>query len=486
MWSNGDVSDHDPHDPEDGGEASPWTRDDWDPDSTAPPPGAFPGAGGPSTQAASSGGFGGLGEPPPEDFEQPDPADARSRSSLGRKVVAGAIVATLLIGSAGALLQGGDDPEPIPTTTTSPDRASDTTDAAGTAAPTAPPPTTETVTVTSPPSDGAVDGAAATTVPAPPFVVGVAPTWSEGVVDIPANLAGMAPTEVITLSQSGIVSVTEFPSGRSRSIDASALGEAAQLAVGDRTIVVFDATRLVQIRDGEPVVESTMNDGIIFVQPWTGTGSFVVTTPSTGPGAPEQDWVLRPDGSLLPLDNPFTDETSFFSRVFAASGEALFTAPGGVYAVGPDGAARRISTGALLATGTRHWAIEECDEALRCAHSIIDWDTGTVTAGVLDPLERFGIIDPSTHISPDGRSIVFRAPGSDGTGRRQILDVATGDTTEAGRINQVVYPDSWATDSSGLFFTDRFLQFVDRSRGTITEIAGLDPIRTVATGSFGR
>jgi hypothetical protein len=293
----------------------------------------------------------------------------------------------------------------------------------------------------------------------------------------------MASTEVITLSQSGIVNVTEFPSGRARSVDVSALGAEAQLAVGDGTIVVFDSNTLVQVRDGEPVVESTLSDGIIFVRPWTGTGNFVVTTPSTGPMTPERDWVLRPDGALEALVNPFADETSFFSRVFSPDGDALFTAPGGVYAVDPAGNARRISTGGLLATGSRHWAVEECDERLRCAYSVVEWDTGTATAAVLDRIERFGLIDPSTHISPDGRSVAFRAD-TDGTGRRQILDVATGNTIEAGRINQVVYPDSWATDSSGLFFTDRFLQFVDRATGAITEIGALDRIRTVATEPF--
>ena len=58
-----------------------------------------------------------------------------------------------------------------------------------------------------------------------------------------------------------------------------------QVAFGDGTIVVFDSTRLLQIREGEPVVESRLRDGIIFVQPWTGTGNFIVTTPTTGPGA---------------------------------------------------------------------------------------------------------------------------------------------------------------------------------------------------------
>ena len=38
--------------------------------------------------------------------------------------------------------------------------------------------------------------------------------------------------------------------------------------------------------------------------------TFVVTTPTTGPRALAQDWVLRPDGSLELLDNPFAAETS--------------------------------------------------------------------------------------------------------------------------------------------------------------------------------
>lgn len=120
---------------------------------------------------------------------------------------------------------------------------------------------------------------------------------------------------------------------------------------------------------------------------------------------------------------------------------------------------------------------------MRCAYSIIEWDTGAVTPGVLDRIDTFGFIDPATHISPDGRSIAFRSD-DDGSGRREILDVASGATIAAGRITQFVYPDAWANDSSGVFISDRFVQFVDRERGVITEIEGLDRVRTVTTGAF--
>ena len=475
MWSNDAVAD----DPDD---ASPWTRDDWVPDSAVPDENVFgtrlPPTFGPPTAA----------EPPPVDFDDPE-SDARASGSRTiRRIVAAGVVIALLVGSAGALLR--DDGEPEAALDTGPAAADVVGSAPSTSTADTIPPTSATgvdVPVPRVPVDSA-DPADIVGVPpiipgVPPIVVGDVPAWAERTITVPEPLTTLAPTEVVTLSQSGIVSVTEFPSGRTRSIDVSGEGFELQLAFGDGTIVVFGSTRLLQIRDGEPVVESRVPDGIIFVQSWTGTGNFVVTTPTTGPRAPEQDWVLRPDGSLELLDNPFTAETSFFSRVFSPFGDALFTAPGGVYAVGADGAVRRISTGRLLATGTRHWAIEECDEVLRCAYSIIEWDSGTVTPGVLDAIDGFGFLDPSTRISPDGRSIAYRGD-TDGSGRREILDVATGESVLAGRINQLVYPDSWASDSSGLFFTDGLLQFVDRINGRVTQVEDVDRVRTVATGAF--
>jgi hypothetical protein len=470
MWSNDAVADDDPDD------ASPWSRDDWVPESGVSDSAIF----GSSAHQHRGAGQARVGddvrEPPPEDFEEPDRGHGASRSFAGRKVVAGFIVVALLVGSAGALLRNGGEPSAAPSTTSEEIPVGDappTTTAVDTTPPTSARPALDPGSLRPDPTSLAQD-------PIPPVVVGEAPAWVDRTIVVPEALASMAPTEVVTLSQSGIVDVTELPSGRTRSIDVSGFGEDLQLAVDDGSIVVFTSTALLQIRDDEPVLETEVSDGIIFVQSWTGTDSFIVTTPSTGERVPEQDWVLRADGTIEMLDNLFVDETSFFSRVFSPFGDALFTAPGGVYAADADGETRRISTGTLLATGSRHWAIEECDETLRCAYSIIEWDTGTVTPGVLDVIDQFGFLDPSTQISPDGRSIAYRGD-RDGSGRRQILDVATGNSVPAGRINQVVYPDAWAADSSGLFYADRYLHFVDRATGTVTVVEDLDPIRTVAT-----
>jgi hypothetical protein len=446
-------------------------RDDWVPDSTAPDEHVF------GIEQLSTVGQFSAAEPPPEDFDDPDRDARTSGSSAIRRVVAAGVIIALLVGSAGALLRNDDEPEiepePSPTLV-------DVVTSVPASTPATRPTNSSLVTVpVSPEPEEPVQEKES----APPVVVGDLPPWAERTIAVPEPLAAMAPTEVVTVSRTGVLSVTELPSGRTRSVDVSSVGAELQLAFGDGSIVVFDSTTLLQIRDGEPVVESDVGDGIIFVQPWTGTGNFIVTTPTTGPRAPEQDWVLRQDGTLELLDNRFTAETSFFSRAFSPFDDALVTAPGGVYAVDAVGDARRISTGTLLATGSRHWAIEECDEVLRCAYALIEWDSGTVTPGVLDSIDGFGLLDPATRISPDGRSIAYRGD-TDGSGRRQILDTATGESILAGRINQLVYPDSWASDSSGLFFADGFLQFVDRTMGAVTQIEDLDRIRAVATGTF--
>jgi len=399
-------------------------------------------------------------------------------------IVAALIVAALVIGSAGALLQSSDDPEIDPPPASPPPSPSPaTTDAAVPVTTELPGPST---TSSSEPPGTVGETAAVAEVAG--FTVGEIPLWTERTLVVPDPLASIASTELVTLSRNGIVSVTEFPTGRSRSLDVSALGGGLQLVVGDRAIVVHNGLDVLQLREGEPVVVSAAPDGVVFLEAWTGTDRFILTTPTTGPSTRQQEMVLQPDGASAPLLEALAEEARFWSRSFSPEGDVLVSRPGGVYAIASDGGTRRISTGDLLATGDAHWAIEECDETLRCAYSIVAWDNGEVTPGALDPMvsvASFGFIDPVTRISPDGRSIVHRAD-TDGISRRRILDVATGSTVEAGRINQFAHPDSWAADSSGIFIVvDQGVEFVERFAGTRTRFEGLDGVTAVATGRAG-
>lgn len=480
MWSNGHVADDDPDDVPD--EASPWERDDWVPERSLPDRSVF------TRRVPSPGPPPGIfGEPPEESFADPDVPGTSSRSTVVRKVVAAAVILALLVGSAGALFRSSgssDDQTPTPTTVATDDTPPVALEALQPPAPPSSSPSvaaasttalTAAVSPTNEQSNGDAEVVAS-------FREGDPPAWTTSTIAVPDRLGLLAPTEVITLSQANVVAITEFPGGQTRQLDMSALGPLLQLAIGDGAITVFSATELVQIRGSDPVVRTSVGDGVIFVQPWIGTDTFIVTTPDTGPRAPQQDWVLAADGTLELLDNRFVDESTFFSRSFSPAGDALVNAAGGVYAIDPAGDSSRISTGTLLATGSRHWAVEECDEALRCASSVVEWASGTVTPGMLDAIRSFGLIDPATSISPDGRSIVYRAD-SDGSGRRRILDVASGTSVEAGRINQLVYPDAWVTDSSGIFVGGGELQFVDRMAGVATTVEGLGDVRTVATRS---
>ena len=485
MWSNDPVAEEDPN------EESPWTRDDWVPDSAVPDNAVFGGArqrGGQGQQQPPPGIF---AEPSPHDFDDHRESSGVPRSTLGRKLVAGAIVIALLIGSAGALLRGGDDgPSDQPPVVSEPVTAvTNDLEAEALDAPTASPPSTveevdpDVVTVIADLPAGTSGVVVEIPEVPPPFELGEPLRWSERTIAVPEALAAIASTELVTLSPDGIVSVTEFPSGRSRSIDVSSLGAGLQLVVGDGTIAVFNSTSVLQLRDGAPPVVSAVGNGVIFVESWTGTGNFILTEPATGPDTPEREFVLEPDGTVTLLEGRFAEEVRFWSRSFSPMGEVLVTRPGGVYALDAGGDARRISTGDLVAIGDAHWAVQECDEELRCADIVVAWDTGEVRRGELDAIESFGFIDPATRISPDGRSIVFRSD-SDGSGQRRILDVETGSMVDAGRINQLAYPDSWAADSSGVFITDRLVEFVDRATGRRTPIEELDRIRAVATEQF--
>jgi hypothetical protein len=485
MWSNDPVAAEDPDD------VSPWTRDDWVPESAVPESGVFDNIRRSGDRTARQPPAGIFGEPPPEDFDDPHEFGGASRSNIGRKVVAGAIVLALLIGSAGALLRGGgdepDDQPPVvsePVTIPADDLEAATTDApTASMSPTAVLVEPDAVTVIADLPAGSSGIVVDLPELPPPFEIGAPLRWSERTITVPEPLAAIESTEVITLTQGGIVSVTEFPSGRSRSMDASSLGGGLQLVVGDGAIVVFNATTILQLRDGALPIVSPVDNGVVFVESWTGTGTFILTQPATGPDDLEQEFVLQPDGTITVLDDLLAQEVRFWSRTFSPAGDVLVTRPGGVYAIDPDGVARRISTGDLLAVGDAHWAIEECDESLRCAFSVVSWETGEGRPGVLEAIESFGFIDPVTRISPDGRSVVYRSD-RDGSGQRRILDVETGSTIDAGRLNQLAYPDAWAADSSGVFVTDRFVEFVDRATGVRTPIEDLERIRVVATEPY--
>ncbi len=422
---------------------SPWARDDWSSTADAPElddltsPECRPADRDP-TPGRASGGTSNDGPSRPQVF------------------LAGAVGIGFLVVGVAAMLRGGDDavdPASAPSVQVS------TSDLSR---------TPEMTAVTVAP---AVPNTAPSIAPA---VVGEVPVWTESSIDVPPPLDGLTlPTELVTLSPDRVLQRIELPSGRVRSLDLDGWGDNPKLAVSDDSIVVYDGRDVAVIRDDEVIRRFDVPDGVLFLEAWPATDSFVVTSAGSPSGTAERFVLSTDDGSLTPLITDASDAMLFGAATFMSTGELLVNGPGGVYSIGLEQQVRRVSGGDLLAVGRNHYVVDECDEMLQCAQFVVEAATGIRSPAMLDDLTRFGIVDPSTRIAPDGRSIVGTDSSRD-TGYRQIIDVATGDRTDVGRLAAISYPDTWAADGSGLFVEDDgVVRFQVTDRAEVVTIDGV-------------
>lgn len=441
MGDVGDVGDGDDDD------ISPWARDDWTSSDEAP---QFDELTSPERQHADW-------NSTPERASAGASHDGPSRPQV---LLAGAVGIGFLVIGVAAMLRGGDD-------TIDPANSSVTTVQISTSGAAQ---TTAIATTTDAPA------APNTATAIAPAVVGEVPAWTESSIAVPPPLDGFAaPTELVTLSPDRVLQRIELPSGRVRSLDLDGWGDNPKLAVSDDSIAVYDGRDVAVIRDDEVIRRFDVPDGVLFLEAWPATGSFVVTSAGSPSGMAERFVLSTDDGSLTPLTKAASDAMVVGAASFLSTGEMLMNGPGGVYSIGPDQQVRRIGGGDLLAVGRNHYAVEECDEKLQCAQFVVEAATGIRSAAVLDDLASFGIVDPSTRIAPDGRSIVGTDSSRD-TGYRQIIDVVTGARADVGRLAAIYYADPWAADSSGLFVEEggvvRF-QVTDRAEEVTIDGVGV-------------
>lgn len=430
---------------------SPWARDDWTADS----------------------------EPRLDSSASPDPpGDRRSTPARGSHgptrmhvLLAGAVGLGFVVFGVVGLMR--DDPGDPVTGTSEPASAplngrAAGTDPVGTDVPITVPSTGATPTA---PPGTVVVGAASNA-----LVVGDVPVWSESSIVVPSPLDSISSTtEVLTITGTGVLQRTEFPTGTTRSLDVSGLGPDTKLAASDDTIVLSDGRVVTVIEDDVAVRQFTLPDTVLFAEAWPGTRSFVVTITSSVSAQAERLLLDIDDGSLQPLTADVADALVLGAGNFLASGELLVNQPGGVYALTPDGAARRIGDGDLLAVGRNHYAVNECDESLSCSQFVVDASTGQRVPAMLDGLSRY-IVEPSTRVSPDGSAIVTSDRSRD-TGYRQIVDVVDGRRIDIGRLVDVFDPDTWAADGSGLFVDEAgVLRFHVNGTGAVADVDGLGRI----------
>jgi len=304
---------------------------------------------------------------------------------------------------------------------------------------------------------------------------GALPEWTEWSIDVPESLTAIADTEVVTITTAGVLHRLELPSGRVRSLIVPEPESFDwKLAVGGESIVLYDNREIVVIRDDRPVQQLDAFDTLLNLQPWPSTSAFIATT-NPSPAEPAQRFLLDVDTEVAtPLSLEAELAMPFGAGSFLGNGDLLVDRSGGTYAIDPDQQARRIDAGRLRAVGRNHYAVERCDETLQCSEFMIDARTGGASPAVLNGIDPVGLVDPSSHVSPDGRSIVFTDP-TRATGIRQILDVGTGNRIDIARLDAIYSPDPWTPDGSGLFTEIEGImrfQTVERAEPTDLDVFG--------------
>jgi hypothetical protein len=480
-------------------DVSPWTRDDWtgtdtprldaltSPDS--PPPGGSPSPSSSAPRTARQESQSDQHGPDanvvsaPDSGPRSDEPPAPQRRSLGRFAV-GALAVAMIVSivvvatrdggtderervvpesTVAAGLPGGDD---LPTTTIDPVAEElAARDAAR-----------ERAAAAEREAAAARAGSAGGVTPAV-AQAGAVPDWTEWAIEVPESLAAIADTEVVTITTAGVLHRLELPSGRVRSLIVPEPESFDwKLAVGDEAIVLYDNREIVVIRDDRPVQALDAFDTLLNLQAWPSTSVFVATT-NPSPAVAAQRFLLDVDTEVVtPLSREVELAMPFGAGSFLGSGDLLVDRPGGTYAIDPDQQARRVDEGRLRAVGRNHFAVERCDETLQCSEFMIDARTGELIPAVLAGIDPVGLVDPSSHVSPDGRSIVFTDP-TRATGIRQILDVGSGNRVDIGRLDAIYSPDPWTPDGSGVFTeVEGIMRFQTVGRAEATDLDVFGPI----------
>jgi hypothetical protein len=215
-----------------------------------------------------------------------------------------------------------------------------------------------------------------------------------------------------------------------------------------------------------------------------------------GPGSPAYLVLLdvrgEPTGTVAPLPafgttKPIADRTGF----------SLAKGVGGTYWAGPPGL-RRVTTGAVVATGPTGWLVVECDDRDTCSGVLVTRGGGRRPVdGVLEPSPPVGDLSvPFGALSPDGRSAAFYAQDRVRGRRLVVLDLVTGRRRRTA-LNLVDGPGpgrlAWTPDGRWLLAVDssaRILALDPATGGAAplvpdTVVPAIPVVQEVAIRSYG-
>ncbi len=406
--------------------------------------------------------------PPRTSLDEPvDTTGVDAPRGLRSKVLIGAGVLVALAVVVSVMVRAGGD-----------DQAADTTT---TAAPTSTPTTSSAPTTTSDPIDGR--GAAET----PAGVGAVTPIE----IELPPAVAAIqAPTEVVMLTDDGVVHTLSLPSGRVRSVAVTSnAGGGGPVVVAPEGAVIGqpDGSGLLIVpRSGPPVSVGldelgADNGGYQPISWWrAGDGSerFVVAIYPNNGGTPIFASVGL-DGDVEPLLAPQAVSSGF--GMTTPDGTWIVNDAGGAYEVEAGGVSRRIDGGVVQAAARDHRLVRECDESLQCSTVLVRISDGE--RRIIDPAvlpEEFPSMVYGMAMSPDGSAVAAIRNGPSEQ-QRVIIDLGLGEVANAptGFWSE---GSTWAADSSGIFdarINGPGLQFLTRTGESVTFGDDLGQVVTV-------
>lgn len=326
-------------------------------------------------------------------------------------------------------------------------------------------------------------------VPALPAApIGAAPTWTTWSYPVPMELAALTgeQTEIVALTDLGVLHRIELPSGRVRSISTGLSQPSAMNSTvhsSGSSVMLQQQRALVLLPAGAPAVPVEIDAGIGSLFPRGDTGEFLAM-PDSWTGDRPPFWLVDSTGRATSLEK--TDsvlaEYADFAPQFLPSGEIVVFDAGGTYVVADDRSVRRLSTGIVVANGRNHIVAKECDEQLRCEFVRIDHRSGERTPVVVDVDERQILFNTAT-VSPDGGSMLW-IDYATGAPSRYLIDLESGTKTDVGQPDfgpsGPTDLDNWASDGSGLYVRiDDSLGLVSRDGAVTIELPGLGNIVSI-------
>ncbi len=256
-------------------------------------------------------------------------------------------------------------------------------------------------------------------------------------------------------------------------------GPVSFVVTADRALVrSIDQVAGYVVPDGRPAVPLPPSLGQIgpaFAGPRAGT---VWVQSGDGPSAVMQLRAVRGGPILAAIPVP---ENGLWEMSSDSAGYLLLRLTGGQYLATPSGL-RRITTGAMLASGARTFLTLECDEVHHCRPVVTDRATGARRS----LRASLSAATPPGVVAPDGRTAAMFRVSREGASTLYVLDLVTGtQRTIDLPINSDVIEGSvvWSPDSRWLLAagTDEEISAVDPATGQVTKLGvSLPPLTQLA------